>query len=128
SIVSFILLFLLLMSPPLSTLSLFPYTTLFRSIFFFYLFLYRKFIFENNAMLLLVLLAMSLICAGSALAYNLENVSVYIVPVAITPIILTIIFDSRVGLLSTITLALLAGLINGNNFEYVVATTVACSL
>src|SRR5699024_12501247 len=83
SIVSFILLFLLLMSPPLSTLSLFPYTTLFRSIFFFYLFLYRKFIFENNAMLLLVLLAMSLICVGSALVYNLENVSAYIVPVAI---------------------------------------------
>ncbi len=98
------------------------------TIFFFYLFLYRKFIFENNAMLLLVLLAMSLICVGSALVYNLENVSAYIVPVAIAPIILTIIFDSRVGLLSTITLALLTGLINGNNFEYVVATTVACSL
>lgn len=98
------------------------------SIFFFYLYLYRKSIFEDNAMLLLVIIAMSLICVGSAIVYELENISPFIVPVAITPIILTIIFDSRVGLLSTFTLALLTGLINGNNYEYVVATTVACSL
>src|SRR5699024_8008195 len=69
-----------------------------------------------------------LICVSSSIVYELENISAYIVPVAIAPIILTIIFDSRVGLLATITLALLTGLINGGDFEYVVATTVACSL
>lgn len=98
------------------------------TIFFFYLYLYRKSIFESNSMLLLVLIAMAIICVASSFVYSLDNISAYIIPVAITPIILTIIFDSRVGLLSTITLALLTGLINGNNFEYVVATTVACSL
>ncbi|MDZ7715829.1 MAG: HDIG domain-containing protein [Balneolaceae bacterium] len=98
------------------------------TIFFFYLYLYRRSIFENNAMLLLVLIAMSIICVSSSIVYELDNISAYIVPTAITPIILTIIFDSRVGLLSTITLALLTGLINGNDFEYVTATTVACSL
>lgn len=98
------------------------------TIFFFYLYLYRRQIFTNNSMLLLVLLAMAIICVGSSIVYEFEDISSYIVPVAITPIILTIIFDSRVGLLSTITLALLTGLIDGNNFEYVVATTVACSL
>lgn len=98
------------------------------TIFFFYLYLYRRYIFSNNAMLLLVLIAMSLICVSSSIVYGFENISPYIVPVAIAPIILTIIFDSRVGLMSTITLALLTGLINGNNFEYVTATMVACSL
>ncbi len=98
------------------------------TIFFFYLYLYRRYIFENNAMLLLVLIAMTIICVSSSIVYEFENISPYIVPVAVAPIILTIIFDSRVGLLSTITLALLTGLINGNNFEYVTATTVACSL
>lgn len=98
------------------------------TIFFFYLYLYRRYIFDNNAMLLLVLIAMSLICVSSSIVYEFDNISAYIVPVAVAPIILTIIFDSRVGLLSTITLALLTGLINGNNFEYVTATTVACSL
>jgi len=98
------------------------------TIFFFYLYLYRKYIFLNNSMLLLVLIAMSLICVGSSVVYEINNISSFIVPVAVAPIILTIIFDSRVGLLATITLALLTGLINGNNFEYVTATTVACSL
>lgn len=98
------------------------------TIFFFYLFLYRKYIFEDNSMLLLVLIAISIICVGSSLVYEFDTISPYIVPVAVAPIILTIIFDSRVGLLSTITLALLTGLINGNNFEFATATTVACSL
>lgn len=98
------------------------------TIFFFYLYLYRRYIFVDNAMLLLVLIAFSLVIIGSSIVYHFDDISPYIVPVAIAPIILTIIFDSRVGLLSTITLALLTGLINGNNFEYVTATTVACSL
>ncbi|MGM0545284.1 MAG: HD family phosphohydrolase [Bacteroidota bacterium] len=98
------------------------------TIFFFYLYLYRRYIYVDNAMLLLVLIAFSLVIIGSSIVYNFENISPFIVPVAIAPIILTIIFDSRVGLLSTITLALLTGLINGNNFEFVTATTVACSL
>src|SRR5699024_7530483 len=98
------------------------------TIFFFYLYLYRRQIFTNNAMLLLVLLAIALICVGSSIVYEFEDISSYIVPVAVAPIILTLIFYSRVGLLSTITLALLTGLITGNNFEYVVGTTVACSL
>ena len=98
------------------------------TIFFFYLYLYRRFIFKNNSMLLLVLIALGIICVGSSIVARFDNISAYIVPVAIAPIILTIIFDSRVGLVATITLALLTGLINGNNFEYVTATTVACSL
>lgn len=98
------------------------------TIFFFYLYLYRRHIFTNNSMLLLVLLALTIICVGSSIVYQLDNISAYIVPVAVAPIILTIIFDSRVGLMATITLALLTGIINGNNYEYVVATTVACSL
>lgn len=98
------------------------------TIFFFYLYLYRRHIFMNNTMLLLVLLAMALITVSGSIVYGLESISSYIVPVAIAPIILTIIFDSRVGLLATITLALITGLIDGKNFEYVAATTVACSL
>lgn len=97
-------------------------------IFFFYLYLYRRRIFMNNPMLLLVLLTMSGIVVASSLVYQFNDISLYIVPVAIAPIILTIIFDSRVGILSSVTLALLIGLINGNNFEFATATIVACCL
>lgn len=98
------------------------------TIFFFYLYLYRRHIFVDNAMLLLVLIAFALVIVSSSVVYHFDDISPYIVPIAIAPIILTIIFDSRVGLLSTITLALLTGLINGNDYEFVTATTVACSL
>ncbi len=97
-------------------------------IFFFYVYLYRRSIFKNNAMLLLVLLTMAGICVGSSLVYAFSDISLYIIPIAIAPIILTIIFDSRLGILATVTLALLVGLINNNNFEFVTATIVACSL
>lgn len=97
-------------------------------IFFFYLYLYRRHIFMDNAMLLLVLLTMSIICVSSSLIYQFNDIPLYIVPVAIAPIILTIIFDSRVGILATVTLALLVGLINSNSFEFATATIVGCCL
>lgn len=97
-------------------------------IFFMYIYLYRKPIFDNNGMFLLVYLAMTLAIGGIAFVNNFENISPYIVPIAIAPIILTIIFDSRVGLLTTISLALLAGMMIGKDFEFTVATITACSM
>jgi len=96
--------------------------------FFFYLYLYRKRIFERPSMFLLVFLVLGLVIIASALIYPLESVRSYIIPVAIAPIILTIIFDSRVGLMATITLAIITGMIHDHSFEYMVATTAACSL
>lgn len=97
-------------------------------VFFMYIYLYRKPIFDNNAMFLLVYLAMTLVIGGIAFVNNFENISPYIVPIAIAPIILTIIFDSRVGLLTTISLALLTGMMIGKDFEFTVATITACSM
>ncbi len=96
--------------------------------FFFYLYLYRRKIFERPSMFLLVFLVMSLVTFASAMVYPVENVSSFIIPVAIAPIILTIIFDSRVGLMATITLAIITGMIHDHSFDYMVATTAACSL
>lgn len=97
-------------------------------VFLFYLYLYRRTIFDSPAMFLLVFLVLSLIIVPSAFIYQIESVNSFIVPVAVAPIILTIIFDSRVGLMATITLALITGLIYDSSFEYTVATTAACSL
>lgn len=97
-------------------------------VFLFYLYLYRRTIFDRPAMFLLVFLVLSLIIVPSTFIYQIEGVNSFIVPVAVAPIILTIIFDSRVGLMATITLALITGLIYDSSFEYTVATTAACSL
>lgn len=96
--------------------------------FFFYIFLYRKKIYESPLMFFLVFLVMGMVVLPSALIYPFESVSSYIIPIAIAPIILTIIFDSRVGLLATVALAIITGVVHDYNFEYMVATISACSL
>lgn len=96
--------------------------------FIFYIFLYRRNIFDQPSMLLLVFLVMGVVTLASILIYPIDAVNSYIIPLSIAPIILTIIFDSRVGLMTTITLAIITGLIHDNNFEYLVATTAACTL
>lgn len=97
-------------------------------VFFMYIYLYRRRIFDNNAMFLLVFLVISLVCIASAILGVMEGFSHYMIPVALAPVILTIIFDSRVGLMTTITVALITGFLHGNDYEYVLATIVACSL
>lgn len=97
-------------------------------LFLIYIYLYRRKIFDQPSMFLLVFLALGIITTASALIYPMDGISSYIVPIAIAPIILTIIFDSRVGLMATITLAVITAIIHDNNFEYLVATITACSL
>src|SRR6056297_2821868 len=97
-------------------------------LFLYYLYLYRKKIFNNVSSFLMVFMILSLLCVASAVIYHFDDVSSLIVPIAIAPIILTIIFDSRVGLMATLTLAIITALFHDNNFEYLVATITACSL
>ncbi len=92
-----------------------------------YLYLYRRNIFYDNAMFLLVFLVIGILVLASGLVYQFDNISAYIVPIAVAPLILTIIFDSRVGLLAAVTLAIITAVFNDNNFEYLIATVMACS-
>lgn len=97
-------------------------------VFLFYIYLYRHNIYNKPSMFLLVFIVMGIVILASAAIYQVDSVNSFIVPIAVAPIILTIIFDSRVGLMSTISLAMITGIIHDNSFEYVIATTVACSL
>lgn len=97
-------------------------------IFFMYLYLYRRKIYEDNSMFLLVFLVLTLIIATAAFVARLDDISPYIVPITIAPIILTIIFDSRVGLMTTVTVALITGFMFGNSFEFILATITAASM
>lgn len=96
-------------------------------LFLIYIYLYRRSIYDKPSIFLLVFLALSLITITSAIIYPISSINSYIVPVAVAPIILTIIFDSRVGLMAIITLAIITGIIHDNSFEYLVATTAACT-
>lgn len=97
-------------------------------VFFMYLFLYRRPISSHNGLFFLVFLTMGLISLGSAILLRYDISSIYVIPIAIAPIILTIIFDSRVGIIASVTLAALIGMVNGNDFEFTIATFCACSM
>ncbi|MFU8858819.1 MAG: HD family phosphohydrolase [Cyclonatronaceae bacterium] len=98
------------------------------SVFLFYLYLYRRPIFDNNSMFLLVFLAIGIVLGASLFVARIDTIPSYVVPLALAPIILTIIFDSRVGLMATTVIALATALIHGNNFEFLLATITACSI
>lgn len=97
-------------------------------LFLYYLYLYRKKVFNEISSFLMVFLILTLLCVASAIIYHFDDVNSFIIPIAVAPIILTIIFDSRVGLMATLTLAIITALMHDNNFEYLVATITACSL
>lgn len=97
-------------------------------VFFMYLYLYRRPISSHNGLFFLVFLTMGLISLASAILLKYDISSIYVIPIAIAPIILTIIFDSRVGIIASVTLAALIGMVNGNDFEFTFSTICACSM
>lgn len=97
-------------------------------VFFMYLYLYRRKISSHNGLFFLVFLTLGLVNIATAIILNIDVAHPLIIPVAIAPIILTIIFDSRVGIIASVTLASLIGLVDGFNFEFTISTIAACSM
>lgn len=96
--------------------------------FFLYLFLLRRKIFDENRMVLLIALLFALIIVLFAIAVRLPSVAMLGVPVAIAPVLLTVMFDSRIGIFGAWTLALVGGLMLNFDFEFVFATVFASTL
>ncbi len=92
------------------------------TIFFLYLFMVRRTIFDDNRQVLLVALLFAGIIGLYAIGVRMGAGVMYAVPVAIVSVVLTVIFDSRVGLFGTLTLALIGGLLLGFDFEFTLAT------
>ncbi len=83
-----------------------------------YLFLFRKKIFYNNKMLLLI--AVIFIFEGLLMYFAFTAQTTlpvqYLVLVPVASMILTIVFDSRVAFQSTVAIALMIGAMKGNDF------------
>ena len=98
------------------------------SFFFTFLVVYRKEMFQNTR---LVLLTSILFAATVALAYvffvKLE-VSEYFIPVIVTAMVLTILFDARIGFMGTTTIVILIGLMIGNNIDFIIVMLFTSSI
>lgn len=99
-------------------------------IFVLYLYLFRKKIFYNNFMLLLISIILLVI---SFQAYLLNQIEVsaplyLLVFVPSVSMLMTIIFDSRLGFYSTIVMSLIVGALNGNDYVIVLMNITAGAL
>ena len=86
-------------------------------IFFLYLYLMRRNIFLNERSLLLIAVVFVLLIIGMAITVRLPGAPGLTVPLALSAVVLTVVFDSRVGVFAVVTLALLEGLIFANHFQ-----------
>jgi putative nucleotidyltransferase with HDIG domain len=96
--------------------------------FFLYLFVLRRNVFENNRLLVHVAIIFAGIIGLFAFSVRTELVGPYAVPVAVAAVMLTVLFDSRVALFGALTLAIIGGLLQGNDFEFMFATLFASAL
>ena len=97
-------------------------------IFFLYVYLLRRQIFNDNRKVLLIAMIFGGIIGLYAIALRVPEMAMYVVPVAIASVLLTVIFDSRVGLFGTLTLALIGGHLLRYNLEFAFATLFAGTL
>lgn len=96
------------------------------SILFSYLFvLRREDIFDSDQSLLIVALLLGGIIALFGVVVRFPWISLYVVPVTVASVLLTIIFDSRIALISTLTLAAMGGAMLTLDLEFTLATFIA---
>lgn len=108
----------------------FLHVTMIFSLLSIYIFLFRKKIYHDNFKILLITIIILLICLMAYLVSQLEVGGpvelLILLPVA--SMLLTIIFDSRIGFYGTVICALLIGAIRGNDYVLAVMNIVAGGL
>jgi len=92
------------------------------SFFFFYLYLLRPEVWEEDRDLILITLLLTFIVALFGVAVRVPWANLYAVPVALASVLLTIVFNSRIGLFGTLILAFTGGQMLGLDLEYTLAT------
>lgn len=84
-----------------------------------FLYLFRKDVFANNRLLSLILLVVTVMMLVLSWAVKLKLPSIYFIPFCIVPIIMRILFDTRMALNIHLLMTLVAGFFVPNSFEFV---------
>jgi putative nucleotidyltransferase with HDIG domain len=83
-----------------------------------FLYLFRRDIYEDNRLVSLILLVVTAMLACLSLAIKLQLPNLYYIPYCIVPIIIRILFDTRLALNIHILVILIAGFFVPNSFEF----------
>lgn len=95
-----------------------------------YIYLFRKKIYKDNLKILLIASIILFICLLTFLIYQINVVSPveFLVLVPVASMLLTIIFDSRVGFYGTVIVSLIVGGLRGNDYAFAVMNVIAGGL
>ncbi len=92
------------------------------SLFFTFLYMYRVDVFSDSKMILLMSIIILLQMFLAYLIIIYFEFSEYLVPVAVGAMTLTILFDARIGFMSTVAVSILVGLMMGQNIDFVITS------
>ena len=84
-----------------------------------FLYLFRKDIFADNRQLSLILMITTVMLVLLTWALRLNIISIYYIPFCIVPIIIRILFDTRLALYLHLLVVLIAGFFVASSFEFV---------
>ncbi len=96
--------------------------------FFYYLYQIRREIWDDERDMLLISITLMAIIALFAVVVRVPWAHLYVVPIALAAVMLTVIFNSTIGLFSTLVLAMVGGHMTGLNLEFTFASFVAGAL
>lgn len=83
-----------------------------------FLYLFRRDIFEDNRKISLILVVITIMLVSLSWAVNLKIPNLYYIPYCIVPIIIRILFDTRLALNIHLLVVLIAGFFVPNSFEF----------
>lgn len=83
-----------------------------------FLYMFRRDIYEDNRLVSLILLVVTGMLASLSLAIKLDMPNLYYIPYCIVPIIIRILFDTRLALYIHLLVVLIAGFFVPNSFEF----------
>ncbi len=95
--------------------------------FFFYLYLLRPEVWREDRDMILISLLLAFITILYGVGVRVDWLNLYAVPVSLASVLLTIVFNSRIGLFGTLILAFTGGQMLGLDLEYTLATFFAGS-
>ena len=92
------------------------------SLFFTFIVIYRKSIFQDWKMVLLISIVFFLQTASAHIVLIQLELSEYLIPVTMGAMTLTILFDARMGFMATTSMAILMGIMMGQNIDLVIVS------
>ena len=98
------------------------------SFFFTFLLTYRNQIFEDWRMVLLIALIFTIEVGLGYLFGSQLSLSEYLIPTTVAAMVLTIMFDARIGYMGITSIILLIGILIGNNVEFMVTSMFTASV